>query len=300
MRRLLRWLIGLVVIAGGLGWVLSRPDPLPAGAADGLTGDVANGAIIFAAAGCASCHRAPDVAAVPGEPPVLSGGRRFASTFGTFLAPNISPSPQGIGDWTDTEILNAVMRGVLPGGAHVYPALPYDAYAKADLQDMVDLTAYLRTLPPDATPNLPNEVTFPFSIRRAVGLWKIMFRSDDWVMADVSDPQIERGRYLVEALGHCGECHTPRNALGGLQRHQWLAGAANPSGEGRIPNITSGALTWSASEIAGYLQTGFTPDFDVAGGEMAEVVRNTSQLTPEDRAAIAAYLKAVPAIAPPT
>jgi mono/diheme cytochrome c family protein len=299
MRRLLRGVIGLAVIGAGLGWVLSGPDPLPAGTAEGLTGDAANGALIFAAAGCGSCHRAPDAVAVPGELPLLTGGRRFVSGFGTFLAPNISPSPEGIGDWTDAEILNAVMRGVLPDGAHVYPALPYDAYAKADVQDMVDLIAYLRTLPPDATPNQPNEIGFPFSIRRAVGLWKLMSRSDAWVLTDAPDPQVERGRYLVEALGHCGECHTPRNALGGLQRDQWLAGAPNPSGEGRIPNITPGALSWSATEIAGYLQTGFTPDFDVAGGEMAEVVRNTSQLTAEDRAAIAAYLKAVPAIAPP-
>jgi mono/diheme cytochrome c family protein len=300
MRKILLWLVAIAVIGAGAAWWLTGPDPLPDGTADGLTGDPVNGAMIFAASGCASCHLAPGVNAVAGEPPVLAGGRRFVSAFGTFVAPNISPSSEGIGDWSDHDILNAVMRGVLPDGGHVYPALPYDAYAKAELQDMVDVVAYLRTLPPDATPNQPHEIGFPFSIRRAVGGWKLLFRSNDWVMADVTDPQVERGRYLVEALGHCGECHTPRNALGGLQRDLWLSGAANPSGEGRIPNITPGVLLWSATDIANYLKTGFTPEFDVAGGEMAEVVRNTSQLTDDNRAAIAAYLKAVPAIAPPS
>ncbi|NCO87460.1 MAG: cytochrome c, partial [Rhodobacterales bacterium] len=135
----------------------------------------------------------------------------------------------------------------------------------------------------------------PFNIRRAVGLWKVLFRSDAFVVTGALTPQQARGRYLAEALGHCGECHTPRNALGGLDRTRWLAGAPNPSGEGRIPDITPGRLQWTEAGIAEYLKSGFTPDFDTAGGEMAEVVRNTARLTDADRAAIAAYLKIVPA-----
>jgi len=289
-----RWLVFLGVVAVITGWFLSGPDPLDPARAEGLTGDAEAGKGVFVAAGCASCHAAPKTVPDP-DLPVLAGGRAFASDFGTFHAPNISSDmAEGIGGWTDADVLNAVMRGVSPEGQHYYPAFPYDAYAKAEMQDMVDLVAYLRTLPADATPSLPHEVGFPFNIRRAVGAWKVLFRSDDWVMATAETPEIERGRYLVEALAHCGECHTPRNALGGLERGNWLAGAENPGGEGRIPGITPSALGWSAGEIAYYLETGFTPEFDTAGGEMAEVIRNTSRLTPEDRAAIAAYLLALP------
>jgi mono/diheme cytochrome c family protein len=106
----------------------------------------------------------------------------------------------------------------------------------------------------------------------------------------------EQGRYLVEVLGHCAECHTPRNRLGGLQRARWLAGAPNPSGKGNIPNITPAALDWSVGDIAEYLSSGFTPEFDTAGGSMAEVIENTARLTDADRLAIAAYLKRVPAV----
>jgi mono/diheme cytochrome c family protein len=108
-----------------------------------------------------------------------------------------------------------------------------------------------------------------------------------------ADPS-ERGRYLVEAAGHCAECHTPRTALGGLDTDRWMAGAPNPSGKGRIPGLTPAQLKWGLEDIAYYLETGFTPDFDSAGGEMAQVVRNMARLTPEDRLAIAAYIKALP------
>ena len=294
MRRLL-WLGGVgALLAGAVFW-LTGPDRLDPAHYAGLSGNQAAGEAVFIAAGCASCHVAPDTVPDP-EAPVLAGGQAFVTAFGTFHAPNISSDPAaGVGNWSDADLLNAIMRGVSPGGAHYYPAFPYDAYAKADPQEMVDLVAYLRTLPADATPSLPHDIGFPFSIRRAVGLWKLLFRSDDWVMAEAASPEIARGRQLVEALGHCGECHTPRNALGGLDRSRWLAGAANPGGTGRIPGISPGILTWSSEEIAYYLETGFTPDFDTAGGEMAAVIRNsTARLPAGDRAAIAAYLKALP------
>ena len=203
-----------------------------------------------------------------------------------------------MGDWSDAEIMDAVMRGVSPSGAHYYPALPYAAYAMADPQDMRDLVAHLRTLPPSSQENLRHEVPFPFSIRRGIGLWKALNLRQGWVIEDDLPEPAARGRYLAEALGHCGECHTPRGPLGGLDHAQWLGGAPNPSGDGRIPNITPGGLEWSEGEIAYYLGTGFTPEFDTAGGEMAAVVSELAKLPDEDRAAIAAYLKAVPAIEP--
>lgn len=294
MARALLVLLGVAVLGGAAGWWASAADPLPASALEGVEGDPERGRVVFAAAGCASCHRAPGDDTI--EAPVLSGGRAFVSDFGTFHAPNISPSPQGIGAWTDAEVIQAVMRGLSPSGAHYYPAFPYASYRRAEIQDIADLVAYLRSLPPSDAADLPHDLPFPFGIRRAVGIWKLLYSRDGWVVEGDLTPEQERGRYLVEALAHCGECHTPRNALGGPDLSRWLGGAPNPAGEGRIPNITPAALTWSEGEIAAYLATGFTPDFDVAGGEMAEVIRNMAQLSDADRAAIAAYLKAVPPV----
>lgn len=292
--RALRWLLALAVLAGAVGFFVTRGAPVPA-AYDTLVGDAEAGAVTFAAAGCASCHVAPD--AEFSETPVLAGGQRFETEFGTFLAPNISPSGAGIGDWTNGEIIHAVRAGVSPSGAHYYPALPYTSYAKADPQDLADIVTFLRTLPASETESLPHEVGFPFNIRRALGGWKLLFMSEDYVLEEAGSDEIARGRYLVEALGHCGECHTPRNALGALDTGNWMGGAPNPNGDGTIPNISPGGLSWSAAEIAEYLNSGFTPMFDTAGGEMAEVVQNTAMLSDADRAAMAAYLKAIPAVA---
>ena len=271
--------------------VATLPAPLPDDALQGLSPDPTRGEVIFAIAGCASCH------ANPQSPETLGGGKAFASDFGTFYAPNISSDVEhGVGGWSDLALASAITRGVSNDGAHLFPAFPYTSYAKADLADVSDLIAYMRGLPADPTPSKPHDVGFPFNQRWTLGGWKLLFANGDWVLPDASNEEIARGRYLVESLGHCTECHTARNILGGLDRTRWLAGAPNPSGEGRIPNITPAALQWSEDEIAGYLASGMTPEFDFAGGEMAEVIRNTAQLTDDDRTAIAAYLKAIPAV----
>lgn len=280
----------LVLAVIGYGWYATRAVPLPAETIAGLTGDAENGALVFAAAGCASCHVGEDT-----RPNVMAGGKRFVSDFGTFVAPNISNDFRaGVGAWSDLELASAIMRGTTPNGNHLYPAFPYAAYTKATPQDVVDLIAHMRTLPASNRQSEPHDLGFPFNQRATVGVWKWMFMNTDWVLQDTPTRQLERGRYLVEALGHCAECHTPRTALGGLDTDRWMAGAPNPSGEGRIPNITGAALTWSEEEIAIYLQSGFTPEFDSAGGSMAAVIRNTALLSDEDRSAMAAYLKAIP------
>ena len=279
---------GAVMLAALAGWGLTVPASLAPDAV-ASDGEAEAGALIFAAAGCASCHVAPETE--PDGLPVLAGGKRFASDFGTFVAPNISSDPtHGIGAWSDYDLANAIQAGVSPQGAHYYPAFPYTSYAKASPQDIADLIAYLRTLPADATPSQPHEVGFPFNIRRAVGGWKLLYSNDDWVLAGNLDPEQTRGRYLVEGLAHCAECHTPRTALGGLDTAKWMRGAPNPSGEGRIPSIHPDDLGWSAGDIAIYLDSGFTPDFDTVGGEMVDVVENMSKLTDADRDSIAAYL----------
>lgn len=295
MRKLLRLLLVLIVIGAALGWWLTRPRTMDPEVMAGLTPDAARGEEVFYAGGCASCHAAPG--AGEEEMLVLAGGRALGSDFGTFYAPNISSSVEaGIGGWSALDLANAMQRGVPPEGQHYYPAFPYTTYTRAEPQDIADLHAFMQTLPASETPSRAHDVGFPFNIRRALGGWKLLFLNQDWVLEDVGDPQIERGRYLVEALGHCGECHTPRNAIGGPELSRWLGGAPNPAGDGRIPNITSGGLDWSAADIAEYLSSGLTPDFDVAGGEMADVVTNMSHLPRQDLEAIGAYVKAVPAV----
>jgi len=189
-----------------------------------------------------------------------------------------------------------MVKGVSPDGSHYYPAFPYTSYQRMKLEDVIDLKAFLDTLEPVKSDVPPHDLPFPFNIRRSLGGWKLLylygkpFEPDP----DASD-EINRGAYLVMGPGHCGECHTPRDALGGLQRDKWLTGAPNPEGKGTVPDITSVGLTdWSANDIAYALETGFMPDFDSLGGSMAAVTRNMAELTPEDRAAIAAYLKSVP------
>ena len=295
MRRIFLFLLSAGLVGGALFWWATRPQPLEAADVDALMAldaDAERGAAVFWAGGCAACHIAPG--ADDADAPVLSGGQQFETAFGTFSAPNISPDPDhGIGAWGRVEFANAMMRGISPQGAHYYPAFPYTAYAKAELQEMVDLQAFIATLPPSDAVAPDHDLAFPFTIRRGIGLWKRRYLREDWVLDGALSPELERGRHLVEALAHCAECHTPRDAFGGLDRSAWMAGAADPSGSGRIPAIHPDDLDWSAEDIALYLDSGFTPDFDVAGGSMAAVVRAMSRLDAEDRAAIAAYLLAL-------
>jgi mono/diheme cytochrome c family protein len=295
MRRLLGLAIGLAVLGLAAFWFLTRPAGPDEATFAGLTGDAARGEPVFWAAGCASCHMEKGAS---GEAQlVLAGGEEFPSDFGTFRAPNISPDPvHGIGGWTLGEFANALRHGVTPDGQHLYPVLPYTAYNKMALQDVADLKAFMDTLPASASPSLPHDISFPFTIRRGLGLWKQLFVTEEWVVPDPLPAEAARGRYIAEALAHCGECHTPRNALGGLRRGLWFSGAPNPSGKGTVPNITPGKLDWSEDEIVEYLTSGFTPDYDSAGGLMAEVVANMARLPESDRRAVAAYLKAVPAL----
>ncbi|MCU0903307.1 MAG: c-type cytochrome [Tabrizicola sp.] len=293
--RVLRWLVVLGLIAAVGLWYLARPKPLGEAAVAGLSGDAAKGELVFWATGCASCHMAAD--AKEEAQLVLSGGQRFPSDFGTFIAPNISQDPeQGIGTWSLLDLANAITRGVSPDGAHYYPALPYASYAKMELQDVADLYAFMKTLPADPTPSQPHELGFPFSIRETVGVWKLLFVTDDWALPGNLTPTATRGRYIAEALAHCGECHTPRNLLGGMDTARWLGGAPNPSGDGRIPNITPAKLGWTSGDIVQYLTTGFTPEYDSVGGHMAHVVENMARLPEGDRVAVAEYLLAVPSV----
>jgi mono/diheme cytochrome c family protein len=261
--------------------------------------DLAHGREVFFAGGCTSCH-AP--AGATGDARlVLSGGAPLKSDFGTFHAPNISSHPEaGMGAWTLAEFGDAMTRGVGRAGEHLYPSFPYGSYARMTPKDINDLYGFMKTLPASDAVAPAHELGFPFNQRFVLGGWKFLYYTDAprVELADASD-MVKRGQYLVEGPGHCGECHTPRNALGGFLSSQWLAGGPNPEGEGSIPNITPGSRSmgsWSEGDIVNYLETGFTPDYDSVGGSMVEVQKNMAELTAADREAIAAYLKAVPAV----
>ena len=297
MRRLAGLAIAVAILGFAGFFLLTRPASLPPETLARLqahTADPTAGESVFWAAGCSSCHARPGLDAMSpmSERLRLTGGDEFATPFGTFRAPNISMDPeQGIGGWTLAQFARAVMLGVGPDGAHYYPAFPFTTYSRATPEDIADLWAFWQSLPADPTPSLAHEVGFPFSIRRGLGLWKLLNFNQDYVVPASDAPPLMRGRYLVEALGHCTECHTPRGILGGLALSNWLAGAPNPVGQGRIPALPPQG--WSAEDIAAYLQSGFTPSFDVVGGSMADVVTNLSQIAAEDRAAIASYLVAL-------
>ncbi|QHQ35623.1 c-type cytochrome [Algicella marina] len=300
MKRLLIILLTLALLGAGVFWVLTNPvviadDDLPV-----HEPDLANGKMVFDMGGCTSCHAAPD--ATGEDKLVLAGGLALNTPFGKFLVPNISSDPDtGIGAWTDAEFVTAMQQGVRPDGAHYYPAFPYTSYTRMRVEDVLDLKAYLATLPASTTVSQPHELGFPFNIRRGLGLWKILYLSDAPVMEVSDETAIVLGQRLVEGPGHCAECHTPRNAIGGADTGRWLAGGPNPDGPGRIPNITPHPEAlggWSEDDIVYYLESGFTPDFDSAGGSMADVVENTGKIPAEWREAIAAYLKSVPEVAP--
>jgi mono/diheme cytochrome c family protein len=301
--RLLRKLVLALIVLAAVGavafWFLTRPERLSTDEVAALgTGDATRGERMFRLAGCTSCHARPKS---EGEAELqLAGGLELATPFGTFVAPNISPDPNdGIGAWSTEDFANAMLKGVTPGGAHLYPAFPYWSYARMQPGDVADLYAFLKTLPPVAGKAAPHRLGFPFNIRRGLGLWKLLYLDGRPVLtlpADAS-PEAKQGQYLVEGPGHCGECHTPRDFMGGPKKDEWLAGAVAAEGKGNVPNITGGEGgigDWSEGDIVTLLKDGFKLDFDTVGGSMVDVQKNIALLPDEDRAAIAAYLKAVP------
>jgi mono/diheme cytochrome c family protein len=298
LRRTISAALIAAVAAVAVYWWLTAPRAL-ALPAPTRAPDLANGQELFNAGGCSSCH------AVPNQPDRLrlGGGLALGSPFGTFYAPNISPdAADGIGRWSEADFVNAVMRGISPEGTHYFPAFPYTSYRIAKVDDVRDLFAYLKTLPPVAGRVRDHDLPFPFNIRRNVGIWKMLFMDiRPFVPSAMHPPHWNRGAYLVNGFGHCAECHSPRNFLGGVISSQRFAGGPNPEGEGWVPNITQkGIGSWSEKDIADFLETGDMPEGDSASGSMRPVIKNLAQLKPDDRAAMAAYLKSLPPIDGPT
>ncbi len=286
-------LAGVLVAAAAVSaWFAAAPRGVSAEVAAAVSepGDPEAGKNVFYIAGCESCHMSPG----QNDPLRLGGGLELKTPFGSFHPPNISPDRNdGIGGWSAVDFADALMAGVSPRGEHLYPALPYTSYCRMSTKDVRDLFAFLRTLPPVAGKAPPNAVSFPFSIRRGIGLWKLLYmpRIDHPLAADPVDPE-GLGRYLVQGPGHCAECHSPRTFLGGIIDSRRLTGGPLPDGKGKAPNITAqGLKDWSEDDVETALSTGFTPSGDALGGPMAAVVRSLAQVPQPDLAAIAHYLK---------
>ena len=259
------------------------------------------GKAIFWAGGCASCHASPGAR---GDALLsLGGGLKLKTRFGTFNVPNISPdNATGIGNWSQREFTNAVVSGVAPNGSHYYPSFPYTSYARMTMRDVASLWAFLQFLPPITNKVEDHQIPLLIKSRKAIGLWKkLYFKRGKVVQLNKLTPEIARGQYLVEGPGHCGECHTPRNLVGGFDYKNWLAGGPAEDRKGTIPNITShedGIGDKSIADIVASLEPATTHDNAASSGSnMAYVRENMAKLPLSDRRAIASYLKAIPAIA---
>ena len=279
---------GLVVLV----LLLLAPVPAAAQAEDG-----ARGRYVFGAAGGCGCHTVKDQ-------PVNSGGRKYQGPFGVVYSSNITPDRQtGIGAWTDEQIIAAIRLGRRPNGERLIPVHPYPVFNGMAEQDLRALVAFLRTVPPVSRPNQAKHITVPMFESVFLPAWLAAFAPRETPPPTAPVSGLARGEYLVRAVGHCGECHTPRTMTQATDNSRFLAG--NPKGpeDSEIPNITPDkqtGLTWSEEEIAEYLGTGNRPDGDVAGSLMGEAIQGTlagyKDLTKADRLAIARYLKSVPAV----
>ena len=301
MKRCALSVAACLVLIVAAAWIVSAPRPRFAEAewrSLASAGSAEAGRRLFFAGGCASCH------ATPGQPDPLrlGGGLELKTPFGSFFAPNISPDrADGVGAWRDVDLANALLSGVSRGGDHLYPAFPYTSYQRMTPGDVADLVAFLRLAPPVPGRAPPHKLPFPFSIRRAVGLWKVMYFDNAPLRPDAGrSAEWRLGRYLVEGPGHCGECHTPRGWLGATKPAAFLAGAPAPDGRGKAPSLVGPELArWSKDDIVDALSSGFTPTGDVLGASMTATVRNLSKLPPSDREAIAVFLKSLSPGPPP-
>ena len=250
-------------------------------------GDAKRGEYLSKAGGCLGCHTLE--AKDPKDKPVpYGGGRALKTPFGTFYGPNITPHPEaGIGRWSEADFLRAMREGRRPDGSNYFPAFPYPSFTLITDADLRDLWAYLRSLPPSSRQSEPHDLGFLYRWRFLVGPWKWLYFTPGPFAAGPGN----QGEYLVRALGHCGECHTPRTFLGGPKKDRFLGGEKDVA-----PNLTPTRLKKRGDgELRDFLTTGLTADGDVPAKEMGEVITNTtSQLTPGDLNALIAYLRSLP------
>jgi mono/diheme cytochrome c family protein len=299
LRKFVVLVIVLALIGAAAFWYITAPQRVLASALAAYTPNLDNGKTMFLVGGCASCHATPNQE----DKTRLGGGLGLKSPFGTFFTPNISPDRKdGIRGWSEADFVTAMWKGTAPDGSHYYPAFPYTSYQRMKLEDVRDLFAYLKTLPPVEGKPRDHDLPFYLKMRRLLGGWNFLFLDSQQFKPDPSkSAEWNRGAYLVNGPGHCAECHSPRNFLGAIIASQRFAGAPDPEGgDGWIPNITpAGIGNYSQRDIERILETGDMPNGDSVGGAMTAVVDNISKISAADRAAIALYLKSLPPVEGP-
>lgn len=289
------WLFaGAVITALGTALLLSWTPSHPHRHADAAERppDVSNGEYLAWIAGCVACHTAKTANA-----PFLAGGRALKTPYGTFFTPNITPDREtGIGGWSRDDFIRAMTQGLSPSGEHYYPAFPYTSYTRMTTQDLVDLKAFLDRVPAVSAPAQPHDLPLPFRFRAALGPWKTLYFDDRPFVPDPTRSGAwNRGAYIVSGPGHCGECHTPRGALGGLDTSRPLQGNPHGGRNEKVPGLTAGPggdlEKWTRIDLALALSNGLAPDGDSLGGSMGDVVNFATRfLSPGDRDAVIAYL----------
>jgi len=292
-------LLGVAAIAALLGCSLPPPAaPLAKVSAPRDAAAVDRGRYLAVAAGCAGCHTDKAHGGAP-----FAGGKAIETPFGAYNSRNITPDPvHGIGGWSDADFLRALREGISPSGAHYFPAFPFTAFTLMTDRDILDIRAYLSTLAPQPTANRPHDVPFPFDMRASMVLWRALYFDEGPLAPDpAKSAEWNRGAYLVNAVAHCGECHTPRGWLGGLDTsHRFNGGTLTGPGAKHAPNITAdlkdGIGTWRLEDVVTLLTTGMLPNGDFVEAPMSDVVEDTSHLTDADRRAIAVYVKSIPAL----
>ena len=298
MSRFSKFLVSVLVIgAAGLGaaWVLSAPDPLSEAAIPAHTPDVANGKIMYNAAGCFSCHK-PGPELKDADQSLPAGGMAFKTPVGVFYPPNLTPDPDtGLGKWTDLEFVNAVQRGLSPEGQHLIPAFPYTSYARMKTEDVLDIRAYLATLQPVVSPEKPAEIPAPWLLRRGVGLWKHLgLDTTPWQPDPAQSASWNRGAYIANAPGHCNECHTPRNVFMVPDMSRQFAGGPHPEGQGKVPSLRDllGRGKYKdAADLTLAFQNGEMLGYEnMSSGGMGAVQTNMSKLPQADVEALADYI----------
>lgn len=285
------WLSPVLLIGATVCYWLWQPLPSQLSWEE-LEGNSERGAYLARMSGCIACHTDSDAGGAP-----LAGGKGLKTPFGEFRAPNITTDKDhGIGSWTPQQFATAVREGISPGGKPYYSAFPYTFYSQFSDQDIADLWSALQTVPPVSTPDPEQFISFPFNIREGLTLWRTLyFRPEGKQENSQRTSAYNRGQFIVEVASHCGACHTPRNFLGALEPDKALTGGYD-SAQNKVPAITARVLEekgWTQDDLAYALQTGITPEGDVFGGSMSDIIeQSTAFLSWDDLMAVAQYLLA--------
>ena len=281
-----------LLVASGLlvFWVASAPHPFVAEDIPVHTANLENGKLLYNIGGCISCHASESDAEVP------AGGKPLTTPIGVLYPPNLTPDPEtGLGKWNNVDFVNAMQKGLHPDGAHLIPAFPYTSYAHMKVEDVLDIKAYLDSLPPVKNASKPHEVPLQFIVRRGLGLWKWIGLDDAKYVSDTKQtPSWNRGAYLVNGAGHCSECHTPRTVFMSSDVSKIFQGGPHPDGKGKVPSLRDLAGRGrykDAKDLVLAFQNGEELGYDkMSSGGMGEVRKNIAKLPEADIAALAEYL----------